>query len=597
MTFLSLTPGSEPVFCPAVVQVLFFRILLPCLVLLVLAPSALAQSLTLGWDPPKGSTPAGYRVRYGPADAWYTQDLDVGKNLTAQVDGLEPGVTYDFQVVAYHAGSSLVSWPSNIVRYTVPGGAPPPSGGGKGGDGKDGRDDDEGEGGGGSNDREAPAAPAPEGLDASWAKVYLAEGVSSSYFQTTIAIANPSTGSADARILLRPDGPSHMLDVPVPPLSHVETDATAVLGTTQGAFGVTVGGTATLGVARATTWDGARGGHAELATSQPSRRWYFAEGSTAGPFELFLLLLNPGDTDARVGVTFLRTKGAPIKRTYTIGPGARLSVWVDQEHPDLLATDVAAIVESEDGPAIVAERAMYMAGAGGFVGGHASLGTTAPRNRWLMAEGATGTFFNLFVMLANPDSRKTAVTLRFRRPDGLLVTHKVTLKPMQRKTVEVAKVSPLLADTAVWTEIDSGKVPIVAERVMWWPGNKWTDGHVASAADGPSARWLAVGGRSGGSRAHRTYVLIANTEAATQDVRVTVLGPAGPAGTKVFSVPKEARFNVDMSAMFPTVQGAYSVLVETVSGAKAIVVEQATYWDANGKHWAAGTAIPALAIE
>lgn len=576
----------------------------------MLAPSALAQSLTFGWDPPKGPAPAGYRVRYGPADAWYTQDLDVGKTLTATVDGLEPGVTYDFQVVAYHGGSSLVSWPSNIVRYTVPGGAPPPSGGGgKGGrdddddgedddDGKGGRDDDgedDGEGGGGS--REAPSAPAPEGLDASWAKVYLAEGVSSSFFQTTIGIANPSAASADARILLRPDGPSHMLDVPIPPLTHVETDAAAVLGTSQGAFGVTVGGTATLGVARATTWDGARGGHAELATSQPSRHWYFAEGSTAGPFELFLLLLNPGDTDARVGVTFLRTQGAPIKRTYTVGPGARLSVWVDQEHPDLLATDVAAIVESEDGPAIVAERAMYLTGPGGFVGGHASLGTTAPRTRWLMAEGATGKFFNLFVQLANPDSRKTVVTLRFRRPDGLLVTHKVTLKPMQRKTVEVAEVSPLLADTAVWTEIDSGTVPIVAERVMWWPGNSWTDGHVASAAAGPSARWLAVGGRSGGSRDQRTYVLIANTEASKQDVRVTVLGPSGPAGTKVFSVPKDARFNVDMSAMFPTVQGAYSVLVETVSGAKTIVVEQATYWDANGTHWAAGTASPALAIE
>ena len=47
---------------------------------------------------------------------------------------------------------------------------------------------------------------------------------------------------------------------------------------------------------------------------------------------------------------------------------------------------------------------------------------------------------------------------------------------------------------------------------------------------------------------------------------------------------------------FPAISGTYSVLVEAVSGAGRLVVEQSMYWDAGGQAWAAGIARPAQAL-
>ena len=59
---------------------------------------------------------------------------------------------------------------------------------------------------------------------------------------------------------------------------------------------------------------------------------------------------------------------------------------------------------------IVAERAMYFTQGGvPFAAGHESAGVTAPALEWFLAEGATGSFFDLFVLLANPNPSAATV--------------------------------------------------------------------------------------------------------------------------------------------------------------------------------------------
>jgi hypothetical protein len=346
------------------------------------------------------------------------------------------------------------------------------------------------------------------------------------------------------------------------------------------------------------TWNGGLGGHSELATATPSRKWYFAEGATHGRFELFYLLFNPGPGPASVSMTYLLPSGRTSPRHLEIPAGQRTTVWVDQDGRDVASTDVAAVIESTNGQPIVAERAMYLTGGTGFVGGHVTLGATEPRSHWLMAEGATGPYFTTYVLLANPHAQPAPVQLRFRRPDGLLVRKDVTVPAGTRITVDVATLDRLLIDTAFWTEVTSSTtLPIVAERVMWWPGTNWQDGHAALAAPATAARWLVVGGQHGGVQRHATYVLIANATSEPQAAKVTVLGPQGPMTSVLVNVAAGSRYNVDMAATFPGVRGRYSVLVESVGGAGRLVVEQATYWDADGQAWAAGTAGPAQPLD
>ena len=58
-------------------------------------------------------------------------------------------------------------------------------------------------------------------------------------------------------------------------------------------------------------------------------------------------------------------------------------------------------------PPIIAERAMYLSRPGQpFAAGHESAGVTAPALEWFLAEGATGAFFDLFVLIANPGSTR-----------------------------------------------------------------------------------------------------------------------------------------------------------------------------------------------
>ena len=66
---------------------------------------------------------------------------------------------------------------------------------------------------------------------------------------------------------------------------------------------------------------------------------------------------------------------------------------------------MSAVIESINGVPIIVERAMYLDQPGrAFGAGHESAGVTAPATQWFLAEGATGSFFDLFILIANPQA-------------------------------------------------------------------------------------------------------------------------------------------------------------------------------------------------
>lgn len=77
------------------------------------------QTVTLAWDANSESDIAGYRLRYGVSSGSFTTTIDAGKNTSAIVLDLTPGVTYFFAVTAYNA-TGLESLPSNEISATTP---------------------------------------------------------------------------------------------------------------------------------------------------------------------------------------------------------------------------------------------------------------------------------------------------------------------------------------------------------------------------------------------------------------------------------------------------------------------------------------------
>ena len=109
------------------------------------------------------------------------------------------------------------------------------------------------------------------------------------------------------------------------------------------------------------------------------QRWAFGEGRVGGPgnYATFLLLANPGTTDASATVTFLRANGTTVVRTVPIPRQSRANVWVNVDIPELVDESFGVSVVSTT--PIFAERSMYAdSGAVQFAAGSVVTATRVP---------------------------------------------------------------------------------------------------------------------------------------------------------------------------------------------------------------------------
>jgi hypothetical protein len=266
---------------------------------------------------------------------------------------------------------------------------------------------------------------------------------------------------------------------------------------------------------------------------------------------------------------------------------------------------------------VIVERAMYLT-AGGLVygAGHESAGIREPATQWFFAEGATGTFFDLFVLIGNPNPEPAHVVATFSFDDGQVCATTATVDPLSRYNLWVdLTVIPdcprSLADASVSTTITSD-LPVIAERTMWWPGPTaadWAEAHNAAGATGTGTVWGLADGEAGGAHATETYVLIANTAAIWGSARVTLYFEDGTAPiSQVVALLPNSRKTVPVGAAIESggfgaaVAGKrFGVVVESLPGdgvpPAPIVVERAMYSQGPGASWwAAGTSLLATRI-
>jgi glucose/arabinose dehydrogenase len=429
---------------------------------------------------------------------------------------------------------------------------------------------------------------------------HLAEGATSSFFDTAFAILNP-TGSPAAVLFrfLKPNGSVSTHALAVPAGRRATLDAKSVAGLSSSEFATTVETDVEVVVDRTMSWDASGyGSHVETAQTTPATTWYFAEGATHSGFDLFYLLQNTSTATTSQGqIRFLRPSGAPVLVPFSLAPGARQTIWVDNIAA-LSATDVAGVVEVTNGVPIIAERAMYLSGGGQtFRAGHESAGVSAPSTSWFLAEGATGSYFNEFILLANPGATAATATVTYLRQSGGPLQKAYTVPANSRRNIwlnaeTVGAVS--LASESLSASIVS-TAPIVVERAMWWPGPSaiWFEAHNSFGSRVTGTRWALAEGEVGGARAAETYILIANTSNAQASVQVSLSFEDGTTvSPKTFVVAANRRFSVDVAAQFgAAVAGKrFGAVVQSLGATPApIVVERAIYQDAGGVRWAAGT--------
>jgi len=103
-------------------------------------------------------------------------------------------------------------------------------------------------------------------------------------------------------------------------------------------------------------------GHSSAGVTEAATRWGLAEGEVGGAAhsQTYVLLANAGTQAATVTMTFMRTSGTPIVKTFTVPAGSRRNVAVTgagSDVPELANASFGALIESTQ--PIVVERSVY----------------------------------------------------------------------------------------------------------------------------------------------------------------------------------------------------------------------------------------------
>ena len=419
----------------------------------------------------------------------------------------------------------------------------------------------------------------------------LAEGATGAFFDLDVLLANPWSDPAPVSVFfLRQDGTAVPHNLTLPPTSRTTLHVDQIPGLeNQGGVSTIVHSTAGIPIVveRTMFWDQSYyGSHGGTAVDGPRTRWLFAEGSE-GFFNTYVLLANSGVTASDVTLTFLREGSTPFTKTVTVPPSSRVTVAANGI-PELVGRSFSIVVDAT--APIIAERAMYFGTARLFDGGHEATGVPSGAQSWFLAEGATGPFFETFILIGNPNPAAATAVVTFLTDSGLTVVRNKTIPANGRLTINIEAEDPQLANAAVSTAVVASQ-PVVVERAMYWPGppSTWAEAHNSFGSTFVSAKWGLAEGRVGMDHGFETYILLANPNTTAANVRITFLRANGSTVVKTFTVNPSSRFNVGVSSAVPELQNEeFGALIEVTNGL-GIGVERALYSNALGQVWAAGT--------
>jgi subtilisin-like proprotein convertase family protein len=417
----------------------------------------------------------------------------------------------------------------------------------------------------------------------------LSEGATGGFFDLDVTMANPTGAPAPVSLSFLPEH-----SAPIPFATNVPANGQTQLRvddlTPGDGVSTIVHSTdaVPLAVERTMSWDSTGYGGSGGTAIEPNTRWLFAEGAQ-GFFDTYVLLANDGTTDANVNVKFLIQDGVPVIKPMLVPAHHRVTLFAG-DVPEARFMSFGLDISSDQ--PITAERSMYFPHNGTRVweGGHEAAGANATSTHWFLAEGATGSFFNCYILLSNPTGAIAHAALTYLLPDGTTVPQTIDVPANGRQTIDVKGVDPLLRNASMSTTITSD-VGIIVERSMYWPGSAtgWREAHNSVGVTDAALRWGISDGRIGGPRHHQTYILLANPNATKAEVQVRFLQAGLAPITKNYTLAPTSRTNIEpVGDGIGLTPGVFSADIQVLNF-QPIVVEKAMYWNSAGEVWAAGT--------
>jgi hypothetical protein len=392
------------------------------------------------------------------------------------------------------------------------------------------------------------------------ARWYFAEGNVQNYVER-LSVLNPSPGSANVTFkLLRQPGPQVDRSVTIAPAGRADLTVNSVFSDTTDVPAI-VESNAPVIAERFMDFG------TDISTSpgvtQPSRVWYFAEGSTDANSKTFLLLFNPQSVEVGAKITYMKSDGTTAEQSVPhIAAGRRVVVAVGDALPGVgFGTRVIATQP------IVAERTMIFGPGSTLTSGgvHTTPGVSTLSKRWFFAEGTTQAPFQMWVMALNPNAQSTNVAVTFLTPDGTSLTRRYAVPPTTRLAINVNEVVP---DLGVAATVEADR-PIAAERSMYWK-----DGGAGTATAGailPSFTWRFADGRTSGD--FQEYLLLSNPNKNQARVEVEFVQADGKKASQAVIMPGNSRYTMAVHQLYP----GQSAIAATVRSTQPIVAERSLF--------------------
>jgi hypothetical protein len=222
------------------------------------------------------------------------------------------------------------------------------------------------------------------------------------------------------------------------------------------------------------------GGHCVMGTPVLEKEYYFAEGTTRAGFEEWLTLQNPNAEAISVDATYQvgPGQGSPIQKSYSVPAQGRTTIYVPGDDAAGREKDVSVRLSSLS--FFLAERPMYFRysyNGLNATGGHCVIGAPASASDWFLAEGYTGSGFNEWLCIQNPnDSASTVEITYYTQEKGALPANTETVPAKTRMTLMVNQHAGAGYQLSTRVRVTSG-LNVVVERPMYFICNGWDGGH------------------------------------------------------------------------------------------------------------------------
>lgn len=285
-------------------------------------------------------------------------------------------------------------------------------------------------------------------------------------------------------------------------------------------------------------------------------------------FTEYVLLSNFSKTDAKARVKIFTNQGEGGEVDITVPALTRKTIKVNDYLP---FKDVSARITS-DIP-LVAERSMYFRYAGKIEGGTCSEGMPRVSKSWYFAEGYTGGSFDTWILIFNPNEKKTKVTVHLSRDDGHVVKKEMYVPPLSRATLSVDSVKGF--EAASFASHLTSSLPVVAERSVYFVYSGRQGGHSSPGSTQTSTSWHFAEGYT--VKGFDTYILVGNPGTKPANVLFKIYLPRGESKRLQKTVRARSRYTLYLNDIIPGSEAAVSITSD-----EGIVAERAMYFDYGG---------------